>query len=182
MLAKLEYYGIRGNVLRIQCVSINGKRSYPLHINCGVPHGSVLDSLLFFLFINGLPNASRRLKFYLFADDRNIYHGSDAIEDLTKKVNNELKYVKRWLDASKLSLNISKTNYIIFHSSADSIPINNAVKIGKKHIAKVKYIKFLGVLLDEHLTWRYHISELSKKLARTCGICVRLGASSQKAY
>ena len=82
--------------------------------------------------------------------------------------------MKRWLDANKLSLNISKTNYIIFHSYADSIPLNTVIKIGKKHIAKVKYIKFLGVLLDEHLTWRYHISELSKKLARTCGILFKV--------
>ena len=81
----------------------------------------MLGPLLVLLFINDLPNASRRLKFYLLADDTNIYYGCDAIEDLTKKVNNELKYVKRWLDTSKLSLNISRINYIIFHSSADSI-------------------------------------------------------------
>ena len=71
-------------------------------------------------------------------------------------------------------MNISKTNYIIFLSSTDSIPFNIAVKIGKKHIAKVKYIKFLGVLLDEHLTWRYHITELLKELARTCCILVKV--------
>ena len=183
LLAKLEHYGIRGNVLewfrsylsdRLQYVSVNGKRSYPLHINCGVPQGSVLGPLLFLLFINDLPNVSRHLKFYLFADDTNIYYDSDTIEDLTKKVNNELKYVKRWLDANKLSLNIDKTNFVIFHSSRNPIPLNIAIKIGKKHIAKVKYIKFLGVLLDEHLTWRYHITELSKKLARTCGILFKV--------
>ena len=86
----------------------------------------------------------------------------------------KLKYVNRWLDADNLSLNISKTHYIIFHSSVDSIPLSTAIKIGSKHIAKVKYIKFLGVLLDEHLTWRYHITELSKKLARTCGILFKV--------
>ena len=85
----------------------------------------MLGPLLFLLFINDLPNVSRRLKFYLFADDTNIYY------DLTKKVNNELKYVKRWLDANKLSLNITKTNYIIFHSSVDSTPLNIAIKIGR---------------------------------------------------
>ena len=105
LLSKLEHYGIRGNELewfrsyltdRIQYASIKGKRLYPLHINCGVLQGSVLGPLLLsiILFINYLPNVSRHLKFHLFADDTNIYHDSDTIEDLSKRVNNELRYVK----------------------------------------------------------------------------------------
>ena len=77
---------------------------------------------------------------------------------------------KRWLDANKLSLNISKTNFIILYSSVSSVPTNISIKIGKKRVSRVKYIKFLGVLLDEHLDGKYHIAELSKKLAKTCGI------------
>ena len=130
--------------------------------------------LLFLLFINDLPNVSRHFKFYLFADSTNIYYDSGTIEDLTKRVNNELEYLKRWLDAKKLSLNIRQTNFTIFHSSADTIPLNIAINIGKKHITKVKNIKSLGVLLDEHFTWRYHISKLSKKLARTCGLLFKV--------
>ncbi len=83
-------------------------------------------------------------------------------------------YVKRWLDANKLSLNISKTNYIIFHSSAISIPPDIIIKIGRRHISRVKYVKFLGLLLDEHLSWKYHLNELSKKLARTCGVLFKI--------
>ena len=79
-----------------------------------------------------------------------------------------------WLDASKLILNISKTNFTIFHSSASSVPTDISIKICKKQISGVKYIKFLGVLLDEHLDGRYHIVELSKKLAKTCGICFEI--------
>ena len=79
-----------------------------------------------------------------------------------------LDQVKRWLDSNRLSLNISKTTYIIFHSSASSVPTDISIKIGKKQISRVKYIKFLGVLLDKHLDGRYHIAELSKKLAKTC--------------
>ena len=158
----------------MQFVSIRGKDSYPLGITCGVPQGSVLRPLLFLLFINDLPNASKHLKFYLFADDTNLYYDSETLDDVIKKVNKGLKHVKRWLDSNRLSLNISKTNYIIFHSSASSVPTDISIKIGKKQISRVKYIKFLGVLLDEHLDGRYHIAKLSKKLVRTCGIFFRI--------
>ena len=67
------------------------------------------------------------------------------------KSETELRCVKRWLDANKLSLNVDKTNYIIFHSPGNKLPLNNVIKIGNKHISKAKYVKFLGLLLDEHL-------------------------------
>ena len=148
----------------MQFISINGKDSYPLGITCGVPQGSGLGPLLFLLFINDLPKASKHLKFYFFADDTNLYHDSETLDDVINKVNKGLKHVDRWLDSNRLSLNISKTNYIIFHSSASSVPTDISIKIGKKQISRVKYIKFLGLLLDEHLDGRYHIAELSKNL------------------
>ena len=89
-------------------------------------------------------------------------------------MNKELKFVKKWLDANKLSLNISKTNYVIFHSSNTTIPQDIVIKLGKKHIIRANYVKFLGLLLDENLSWKYHLSELSKKLARTCGIFFKI--------
>ena len=72
-------------------------------------------------------------------------------------MNRELIQVKKWLDANKLSLNIDKTNYVIFHSSSVDILCHSTIKIGKKRIKKVKFVKFLG-LLDEHLTWKHHLS------------------------
>ena len=74
----------------------------------GVPQGSILGPLLFLLFINDLPGVSKKLKFYLFADDTNIYYETDTSDKLAEKVNTELKYLKRWLDANKLSLNANK--------------------------------------------------------------------------
>ena len=121
-----------------------------------------------------LPNASKRLTFYLFADDTNIYYESKDLANLTKTVNNELRLVKKWLDANKLSLNIDKTNYIIFHSSSSKVPSGSNIKIGKKQIKRVKFVKFLGILLDEHLSWKYHLSELAKKLARTYGMFFKI--------
>ena len=62
--------------------------------------------------------------------------------------------VKKWLDANELSLNIDKTNYIIFYSSSVNISSTFDIKIGKKRIKRVKSVKFLGLLFDEHLNWK----------------------------
>ena len=150
------YYCIRGCALewfrsylsdRKQYVSIDGISSNLLSIYCGVPQGSVLGPLLF--LINDLPNASKKLTFYLFADDTNIYYECKDLYNLNKIVNKELKLVKKWLDANKLSLNIDKTNYIIYHSSSVHVPPCSDIKIGKKHVKRVKFVKFLCLLMDE---------------------------------
>ena len=141
LLLKLEHYRIRGCVLewfrsylseRKQYVSVNGSNSNLLSITCGVRQGSVLGPLLFLIYINDLPNVSKKLTFYLFADDTNIYCESKNVSDLMRTVNKELRSVKKWLDANKLALNIDKTNYIIFHSPSVSIPSDVVIKIGKK--------------------------------------------------
>ena len=159
---------------RQQYVTTNGSKSSLLKITCGVPQGSVLGPLLFLIYINDLSSVSKKLKLCLFADDTNIYCKSDNLFTLVKNVNIELKSVKKWLDVNKLSLNIDKTNFIIFHSSITTVPADTVIKIGKKHIKRAKFVKFLGLLLDEHLSRKYHLNELSKKLARYCGLFFKI--------
>ena len=107
---------------RKQYVSVNGFNSNLLSVTCGVPQGSVLGPLLFLIFINDLPNSSPKFCFYLFADDTNIYFEADKISELEKVVNKELGNVKQWLDTNRLSLNIEKTNFIIFRSQRNHPP------------------------------------------------------------
>ena len=102
------------------------------------------------------------------------YYESKSIYDLVRNINAELQNVQKWLDANRLSLNISKTNYIIFHSSSKTIPSDILIKIGEQHITRVNHVRFLGLLLDEHLSWKFHLNELSKKLARTCGVFFKI--------
>ena len=98
-----------------QYVFYNGESSELKDITCGVPQGSVLGPLLFLLYINDLPNISEKLKFFLFADDTNIYFESGDLMSMEKIINNELKHLSLWLNVNRLALNISKTNFVIFH-------------------------------------------------------------------
>ena len=132
--------------------------------------GAVLGPLLFPIYINDLPNSFKILSFFFFADDTNIYFESDDMTRLTKKINKELNNVKSSLDCNELALYIDKTNFVLFHSPRKPLPDLINLKFGKKGIKRVKYVKFLGVLVDEHLSWNYHINELCKKLSRTTGI------------
>ena len=117
LLNKLEHYGIRDKELdwfksyltdRKRYISFNEKSSELLGNSCGVPQGSVLGPLLSVIYINDLPNISKILKFYLFADDTNIYYESKSLCDLEKTVNKELNKLYLWLNVNRLSLNIKK--------------------------------------------------------------------------
>ena len=103
LLQKLEQYGIRGIPLqwfksyltdRKQYVSVCGNTSKTLEIKCGVPQGSVLGPLLFLLYINDLAKVSKKLTFFLFADDTNIYYESSNILDIQKLlIKNSVRFV-----------------------------------------------------------------------------------------
>ena len=172
LLSKMEHYGIRGISLdwfqsylagRKQFVSINGKNSELRDIRCEVPQNSVLGPLLFLLYINDLPNVSEKLTFFLFADDTNIYFESKNLHDLENVINMELKQLSLWLKVNRLALNITKTNFLIFHSTQRNLNHNVTLKLDKKAINQKDNIKYLGVIIDCNLNWKQHILTVSKK-------------------
>ena len=106
----------------------------------------MLGPLLFLLYINDLPNVSTKTKFFLFADDTNIYFEADDMLKVEKVVNNELKKLYLWLNVNRLSLNVSKTNYIIFHPYNKPLKKHITIKIIRKLLLKSIILSILELL------------------------------------
>ena len=126
-----------------------------------MPQGSVLGPLLFLFYVNDLPNVSKYLSFFLFADDTNIYFKHHDLIQLQKIMHRELKKARRWLDANRLSLNTDKTNFVVFHSPQIKLVEPVIIRLGKKEIKPESCVNFIGIMLDANLSWKYHIAELS---------------------
>ena len=182
LLRKLEHYGIRNAGLswfesyltdRCQFVFCNDAKSDIKSISCGVPQGSVLGPLLFLLYINDLPNISTKLKFFLFADDTNIFFDHNNLNMLEKIVNQELKKLSLWLNANRLALNVSKTNFVVF-APKNKASKNVTIIINRHAIEEKEYVKYLGVLIDSQLSFNYHIKAVNKKISRTVGLMSKL--------
>ena len=146
----MEHYGVRGIVLewfksysnnRKQYVYINGETSQLRDISCGVPQGSVLGPLLFLNYINDLSNISKVLHFFLFVDDTNIYYEAESPEKLEHVMNKELRELHKWLVVNRLSLNIDKNNFIVFHPYNKPLKHTITLKFHKKAILEKNYIK-----------------------------------------
>ena len=102
-------------------VVINGFENVNLDITCGVPQGSNLGPLLFLLYINDLRFSLGKATSTHFADDTCILHFSNKLKTIETELNNDLKHASTWLNANRLSLNVSKSKLLIFQSKYKNI-------------------------------------------------------------
>ena len=160
---------------RHQKVSLNGESSSRLPITCGVPQGSILAPLLFLIYINDMHHAMKFSTIYRFTDDTNLLYSCKYFKTLRKSLNTELALLYEWLCANRLSLNASKTEFIVFRPLRHKA--NHERLILKLHHSKLfesSKIKYLGLILDNKLSWKWHIAELSKKLGSAVGMLYKI--------
>ena len=177
LLKKLEHYGIRGIVNkwfssylsnRKQYVYVNGVESDVKHVNIGVPQGSVLGPLLFIIYLNDIANSVTSLKCLtmLFADDSNVFLWDNDPVKLMKETEKSIVEITNWFHVNKLTVSLEKTKYNIFHAKNRSIRGFDKINVMNTEIDRVVSAKYLGVFIDETLSFTNHINELINTLRK----------------
>ena len=175
LIEKLRIYGVLNNRLRWfqsylsdrqQFVEINGVSSNTLPIRTGVPQGSILGPLLFIIYMNDVSSSTNFFHFIIYADDTNLISSittpGASLRRYSAVTNWELDKIRVWLAVNKLSLNVLKTKFLVFrtknkHIDLESIKLN----IDGKPIQRVSNFDFLGLVINESLSWKPHTNKIA---------------------
>ena len=191
LINKLKHYGINGTPLswfksyltnKIQYVEIEGTSLNMLHIERGVPQGSILGPLLFIISINDIYRSSNEFKFITYADDTTLFSSLSAffhesnhnMQDASSRINCEIGKAMDWLTVIKLALNVDKTKFMVFHYHQRTLgeaDIPN-LKMNGSDIERVSEFNFLGLTINGFMYWNSHSKKVSNNVSR--GITNRL--------
>ena len=183
ILNKMERMGIRGLPLnwfrnyltdRRSYVEIGSTKSDLKTFNIGVPQGSTLGPILFLLYINDLPLISDLLNMTLFADDTTLSVSNPHYNELIANSNDELTKFNNWTLTNRLTINTDKTEMLLFSNKFKGAGGNDEILLNGVSIEAVKSFKFLGVYLDDKLSFEYHIKHVINKISRHSGIIYKI--------
>jgi hypothetical protein len=103
-----------------------------------------------------------------------LFYSNKNLKDLEQTINEELRNVSDWLDANKLSLNITKSNFVMFHPPQKRLLFSLNIYIKDKILKERDCIKYLGVMIDTNLRWKEHVNYLNKKIKRSIGLLSKI--------
>jgi hypothetical protein len=130
-----------------------------------------LVPLLFLLYINDLPKfINDKAVPILFADNTSLLVTSSNYDDLCQQLNTAFHDINVWFKANQIFINFNKTHYIQFTSSNNNPLTEIKVAYNKKQITPLSNIKFLGIYIDDKMSWKHHIEQISPKLNMVCYI------------
>jgi hypothetical protein len=185
LLTKLKFYGINDKYFQLfqsyllnrycrTAVYSNSENSNKVSnwaaVRHGVPQGSISGPLLFLSYINDLPKIiNTTSSTIIFADDTSILFTHSNLQDLNKNIDIVFITLNKWLRANQLSLNFKKTNYLHF-TPKKNMSVTLRVGFNNNFITNSSYTKFLGISMNNILSWNNHIDLLMKKLSKACYI------------
>lgn len=152
---------------RLQYVQIDECISQLLTISKGVFQGSKLAAVCFLIYINSIFNLPLNGKMFLYADDVAIVYGATNLSDLKSKIEYDLRVLKIWMDNHLLKINVKKTKYILFNGrtrfeSFTETSLN--IRYENEIIERVESFSYLGLIIDEQLSFRQHIEHVRSKI------------------
>ena len=113
-------------------------------------------------------------KVHHFADDTNLHFGKSMIK-LNKYVNLDMKNLTDWLNANKISLNVQKTELVIFKHQRKKLDSEVNVKLNRRQLFLTDSVKYLGIKVDKNLNWKHHVSDIVIQLNRANALLFKIG-------
>ena len=125
--------------------------------------------------MNGIPNASEAFKYILYADDTTLFNTIQISVGAPLDINSQLAKICDWLEFNKVSLNVKKTKFVVFHAiNKDIEELVPELQINNIAIERVENFNFLGLIFNEHMFWKHHIDAIANKLTTFSGISNKL--------
>ena len=183
LINKLKFYGITGTPLKLlenylrnrhQFVAFKNINSDLQEIRTGIPQGSILGPLFFSIYINDLINSSNIFNYLMYADDTTLYFNLEDVDsvNMSDNINIHLEKINVWLKLNKLTVNVSKTKFMIFHKRRDTPQLD--LLLNNIKIELVSNFTFLGIILDSSLSWKKHTKMIAIKISKIIGILHKL--------
>lgn len=184
LLGVLFKIGVRGSVLkwfesyltgRQQTTLYDGRESAAIDVELGVPQGSVLGPLLFIIYMNDIKEIMTNGEVNMFADDTVIFIIANDFVEAYNALEAELLRVSNWLKSKKLLLNVKKTKYLVITNKIKEGNIQ-PLHIDGQEIERVDNLKYLGVILDDKLSFNDHVDYTIRKAAQKLGVICRINS------